>query len=207
MATPKVTFNEKTSGTISGTIVDELGAGINGALLDTLFLTIYKRGDPSQRVRSSVDMLADPRFTIDAVGAFVWTIRAEDTQILDDELAVGSNEIHTVYLEFSWNAADSGNLTDPFAVTSGSKTITVSHTAHGLDVGDHAVFRNTENVGGLDLDGVYVVKTKTVNSYTIEHQTAATSTDASGGGPVEYFYNGKTSSDELLIVTKHVDPT
>lgn len=207
MATPKVTFNEKTSGTITGTIVDELGAGINGDLLETLFVTIYLRGDPSQRVRSSIDMIADPRFSITTAGVFTWTIRAEDTQILNSELAIGSSEVHTVYFEFGWNSPDTGSLTNPFSVTADSKTVTVTHVAHGLEVGDHVVFNNAEDVGGIDLDGCYVVKTKATDSFTIEHQTAAETTDPAGGGAVSYFYNGKTASDELLIVTRHVDPT
>lgn len=207
MATPKVKFNEKTSGTISGTIVDELGVGIDGALLETLFVTIYVQGDTAQRVRTSVDMLTDPRFAITSAGVFTWTIRAEDTQILDSDLAIGSSEVHTVYFEFGWNSPDTGTLADPFSVTAASKTITVTHNAHGLIVGDHAVFNNAEDVGGIDLDGCYVVQTVTVNTFTIEHQTAAATTDAGGGGGVSYFYNGKTASDELLIVTKHVDPT
>jgi len=207
MATAKVKFNEKTSGTISGTLADENGTGIDGATLETLFGTIYMRGDPAQRLRTSVDLLADPRFTITSAGVFTWTIRAEDTELLDADLAIGSSETHTVYLEFSGQSADSGTLTNPFATTAAAAAVTVNHTAHGLAVGDTVVFNTAENAGGLDLDGCYTVKSVDTNSYTIQHKTAATSTDATAGGAVSYYYNGQTSSDELFLIIKHVDPT
>ena len=209
MATPKVTFNEKTSGEITGKLVDEDGTGIAGRLLESATVTIYKQGDTTQRIRSTDDLLTDSRFTIASDGNFTWTIRPNDTQILDSELPIGQTETHVAYFEFTWASPQTGTLTDPFSTTSGSKTVTVSHTSHGLTVGDHVTYNQTDDrSGGIDLDGIYLVKTTPdADSYTIEHKTAATATDAAAGGSTSYYYNGTAASAEILMVSRHTDPT
>lgn len=80
--------------------------------------------------------------------------------------------------------------TDPFAMTSGSALVTVTHTSHARNVGDAVFFDGATEAGGITIDGEYpVLSVPDANSYVIEHSEAATSTDASGGGAsVTYEY-------------------
>jgi len=82
-----------------------------------------------------------------------------------------------------------GELTDPFDTTDTETTVNVSDTAHGLIVGQKVSFANATAVGGVTIDGAYVVATVVdADNYTIEHTSAATST-ANGGGTVDYEYS------------------
>ena len=83
-----------------------------------------------------------------------------------------------------------GTLADPFSTTDTSATVTVAHTSHGLVVGQYVNFSGASAVGGITIDGEYVVQTvPDANSYTIEHSSAATSTAGPGGGAsVAYSY-------------------
>ena len=83
--------------------------------------------------------------------------------------------------------SSSGTLTNPFATTSGSATVTVTHATHGRAAGDYVEFDGASAVGGITIDGNYPVVTVTTNDYTITHGSAASST-ASGGGTVSYEY-------------------
>ncbi len=74
-------------------------------------------------------------------------------------------------------------LSNPFATTSGSPTVTVTDAAGGFRVGDYVTFSNASVVGGLDLNGTYVIQsTPTSSTYTITAGSNASSTVASGGG-------------------------
>src|SRR5690606_35442982 len=66
--------------------------------------------------------------------------------------------------------AASGTLgTDPFATTSGSALVTVTHTAHGRKVDDAVFFDGATEAGGITIDGEYsVVSVPDANSYVIE---------------------------------------
>lgn len=79
------------------------------------------------------------------------------------------------------------SLTGPFAVTSGSATVTVTDTAHGGLVGDTVEFSGASAVGGITIAGEYVIVTRAANSYTITHSAPASST-TSGGGSVTAKY-------------------
>lgn len=81
----------------------------------------------------------------------------------------------------------SGQLTDPFDTTDTETTVEVTHTAHGLDDGATVIFDNATAVGGITIDGAYLVTVVDADNYTIEHSAAATST-ATGGGTVDYEY-------------------
>ena len=82
----------------------------------------------------------------------------------------------------------SGQLTDPFSPTAGLTTVTVAHTNHNLLDGDYTHFANATAVGGVTVNGEYVVTVIDSNSYTIEHTSPATSTAGPGGGTVDYEY-------------------
>ena len=73
-------------------------------------------------------------------------------------------------------------LSNPFATTNLSTTVTVTHTAHGAIDGDFVSFSNVATVGGLDLNNQYQLIYVNANTYTITASSAATSTVAAGGG-------------------------
>ena len=78
---------------------------------------------------------------------------------------------------------------NPFAVTSGSKLVTVTSSGHGLSSGTWVTFTGATAVGGLTLNGSFEVITAIDgNTYTIISSTAASSTASGGGAAVAYTY-------------------
>lgn len=79
---------------------------------------------------------------------------------------------------------------DPFATTISSADVTVTHASHGVVVGQTVNFSGAAAAGGITVSGDYTVTSVIgVNSYTITHSIAATSTVAAGGGAaVAYSY-------------------
>ncbi len=73
-------------------------------------------------------------------------------------------------------------LSNPFATTNLSTTVTVTDAAHGAVNGDYVTFNDVAPVGGLDLNGEYSITYVDANTFTIVSATAATSTVAAGGG-------------------------
>jgi len=80
-------------------------------------------------------------------------------------------------------------LTDPFETTSGSPIVTVNDTAHGItSVGTKVLFDGATAVGGLTIDGEYLVASIVGDDeYTITAGSNASST-ATGGGSVTVSY-------------------
>lgn len=78
-------------------------------------------------------------------------------------------------------------LTNPFATTSGSPTVTVTHTAHGATAGNYVVLSGATAVAGLTLNGEYQVVSATTNTYTITASSNANAT-TTGGGSVSVIY-------------------
>ncbi len=82
------------------------------------------------------------------------------------------------------------SLSNPFTTTSGSTTVTVVDANGGYKDGDYVTFSNATAVGGLTLDGEFVLSLTTVsaaNTYTITASSAASSS-ATGGGTVSAEY-------------------
>lgn len=78
---------------------------------------------------------------------------------------------------------------NPFSVTSGSKVVTVTHNAHGADVGAFVTFSGGTTVAGLDLNNEYeIVKVVNSNSYIITASANASSTTTGGGASVAAAY-------------------
>ena len=95
-------------------------------------------------------------------------------------------------------AEDSGNLSNAFAVTSGSSTVTVTDSAHGMLDGNRIV------LGAASFNGVswsanteFTISVINTNSYTFTAAQNASSTASSVGGTVAYQYllnPGQTTS-------------
>ena len=84
--------------------------------------------------------------------------------------------------------AQTDTLTNPFATTSGSKTVTVTDVAYSPGVGDYVIFSGASAVGGLTISGEYqVVTVPNATTYTITAASNASST-ATGGGTVTAKY-------------------
>jgi len=92
-------------------------------------------------------------------------------------------------------------LTNPFDTTSGSPNVTVNDTGHGAIAGAYVTFDSFSAVGGITLDGEYLLQTAGVNDYTITHSSNASSTVSGGGGTgnAEYQINpGQENTAEAL---------
>lgn len=80
-------------------------------------------------------------------------------------------------------------LTDPFTTTSGSAVVSVAAAGHGLDVGSTVVFTGASSIGGITLNGSYVVTaTPSSSVFEVTHTAPASSTVAGGGGSVSARY-------------------
>lgn len=109
---------------------------------------------------------------------------------------VSSIEVKTNITPF----VDTGTLgNDPFTTTNASKIVTVQDTAHGRTVGSTVIFSGATAVGGITINGEYLVNTVVDSShYTIMHSAAATSGATGGGASVAYQY--ELSPGEVNVV-------
>ena len=83
-------------------------------------------------------------------------------------------------------------LSNPFATTNASTTVTVTDSSHGAMSGDFVSFSNVAPVGGLDLNNEYQVTVIDTNTYTITAASAASSTATGGGTTVNAVYQINT---------------
>jgi hypothetical protein len=77
---------------------------------------------------------------------------------------------------------------DPFATTSGSTTVVVTHATHGAINGDFVTFSGATAVGGLTLNAEFQLTYLTANTYSITASSAASSTASGGGSSVVAAY-------------------
>lgn len=74
-----------------------------------------------------------------------------------------------------------------FATVNGSKTVTVTISAHGASDGDYVTFSGAVAVGGItapNLNTEFIVDQVTTNTFTITVATAATSSTSGGGSAI-----------------------
>ena len=92
---------------------------------------------------------------------------------------------------------NTGSLgSNPFVVTSGSPTITVTHSSHGLSVGDRVTYAGSSAVGGITPNSVEMVIASVVNanSYTVNFTSNASSGATGGGSSVTFTANNGTQT-------------
>jgi hypothetical protein len=95
------------------------------------------------------------------------------------------------------------SLTNPFTTTSGSATVTVTDANGGYTNGDYVTFSNTTAVGGLTLDGEFVVNqtvTSAAGTFTITASSNASSS-ATGGGTVSAAYQINVGNAFAIPIT------
>lgn len=85
-------------------------------------------------------------------------------------------------------------LTNPFAMTNGSKTVTVTDTAHGQETGKGVYYEGATAVGGQTVSGQYTITVVNDDSYTIQLAANASST-ATGGGTVKRSFADRATAD------------
>jgi hypothetical protein len=87
-------------------------------------------------------------------------------------------------------------LTNPFAMTSGSPTVTVTHSSHGASVGDFVTFDSFSTAQGLDMNNEFEI-TSIVdgNNYTVTHTSNASGTASSQGGSGNAKYQINVGTD------------
>ena len=93
---------------------------------------------------------------------------------------------------FDVSAAKAHSLgANPFVVTDGSATITVTHTAHGLSVGNYVTFSGSSAVGGITPNSVEmeVAGVTDANTYTVSFTSNATSSATGGGSSITAKYS------------------
>ncbi len=79
------------------------------------------------------------------------------------------------------------SIANPFTMTVGSKIVTVSAPAHGVEPEQGVVFVGATSVGGLAMNGIFeVLSVVDINTFTVEASTAATSSAGPGGGTVSF---------------------
>jgi len=125
---------------------------------------------------------------------FSWTSLSTGRKLT----GVGTNE--KIYVEVGGDYNDitplkaTEALTDPFATVNGSTTVTVTDASAVYSIGDRVIFSGATAVGGVTVDGEYVVQSISGSDYTITVDTPATS-DATGGGSVTAKYLISAGSD------------
>lgn len=90
-------------------------------------------------------------------------------------------------------------LTNPFTTVNTSRTVTVTDATYSPNAGDYVIFSGASTVGGLNLNGEFVIQS-VLNStqYTITSINAATS-GATGGGSVTTQYEYPVGSNTYTI--------
>lgn len=76
------------------------------------------------------------------------------------------------------------NLNNVLSTTNGSPMVTVAWTNHGMGNGFRVIFKAPVTIGGITLDGTYVISNVGGSSFTIQHSSNATSTVSNGGGRI-----------------------
>lgn len=187
--------------------------GLNMALL-----TVWDR-DSKTLIRPSHDVLNAGTVAIvattndsgDAITQLTWSVEPLDTELVN--VARGS-ETHLAAFEFAWDATLIRSLSNPISTTAGSASVTVTASSHGLVVNDWIAIVGSSTVGGLQLDGLHLVRSVIdANRFTIEHRPRLTTIDtnaaatAVGGGAVQLLINPRTQKSELTLRLNPIDVT
>jgi len=107
-------------------------------------------------------------------------------------IGVGTNTKYYIYFGGTYNditpIVHTSTLTNPFSVTSGSKTVTVTDSTYNPNKGDFVYFSGASAIDGITIAGDYQVQSvPSSTTYTITAANAATGT-GSGGGTVTVQY-------------------
>lgn len=94
-----------------------------------------------------------------------------------------------------WSPAATTTLANGITTSNGSTSVTISFTAHGQQVGDQVRITGADEVGGILLEGPYVIASVPgANSFTITHAIAATSNAGPTGNLTVETFRGKLAN-------------
>ena len=77
---------------------------------------------------------------------------------------------------------------NPITTSSGSSTVTVTHSSHGADTGEIVSFSGASAVNGVTLNGAYMLTKVDSNSYTVVDSATASGSGSGGGSSVVASY-------------------
>ena len=135
----------------------------------------------------------------------IWIWQDGDSGVGAQYIGLGTNTKYYIYFGGVYNNITpiiyTSTLTNPFATTNTLTTVTVTDPNYSPAVGDSVTFSGASAVGGLTLNGTYlVVSTPTTTTYTITADSPATST-ATGGGTVTAQYEYPVGNTVYTIGT------
>ena len=130
--------------------------------------------------------------TFNGVCRSLWIWQDGDSGTGTSYIGVGTNTNYYIFSGGVYNDITpityTSTLSGPFSTQNGSTTVTVTDTNYSPSRGDSVVFSGASSVGGLILNGTYVIQsTPTTTTYTITAASPASST-ATGGGTVTAQY-------------------
>jgi hypothetical protein len=110
-----------------------------------------------------------------------------------DVLAAGTEKQLLILQDGTWYditpARASATLSaNPITTSSGSTTVTVTHSSHGADTNEIVSFSGAAAVNGVTLSGAYALTKVDSNSYTVTVASAASGSGAGGGSSVVAAY-------------------
>jgi len=139
------------------------------------------------------------------VARSIWIWADADAGAGNVYTGVGTNSKYYILYGGTYNditpIVHTSALTNPFATTISTTTVTVTDATYSPAVGDFVNFNGTYTVGGVTISGDYEIKTTpTSTTYTITVASAATST-TTGGGSVSAQYEYPTGLNVFSVGT------
>ena len=130
--------------------------------------------------------------TFNGICRSLWVWQDGDSGTGTSYIGVGTNTNYYIYSGGVYNDITpityASTLSGPFSTQNGSTTVTVTDASYSPSRGDSVIFSGASSVGGLILNGTYVIQsTPTATTYTITAASPASST-ATGGGTVTAQY-------------------
>jgi len=205
--TPAVFF-EETTGLFDGELVNEVAGQVTLASIDSLVLTVKDKGSDTvirqEECLNANDVTVTEGATITTIQ---WEPQPDDTKIIT---RANGTERRVVTFQSSHNAGTNGSAAGIIDTVSGSATVTVTITGHGLTIGStgHNVFLNAgAAVDGLTLRGGYrITSVVDANDIQIDAHCDATGTTVGGGGTTEWWLNGRVNKAVYEIPIRRDEP-
>ena len=126
------------------------------------------------------------------VARSIWVWADGDAGTGNSYIGIGTNTKYYIYFGGVYNditpIIHTSTLTNPFTTFSGTPAVLVTDAGYSPGVGDSVTFSGATSVGGLTINGTYVItSTPTPTTYTIV-ASANASSSTTGGGTVTTAY-------------------
>ena len=203
---PKV--HEETTFLFEATLIDEDDAQVALSEIDSLVLLVQEPSGGTELRREECLNQNDVTITEGATSTTLqWLGQVQDTRLVNRTNAV---EQRRATFEYGHNSASNGSASDILSTTSGSSSVSVTITGHGLTVGStgHHVFLNAaDDIGGLTIRGGFrITSVDDADTVTIDAHCEASSTVASDGGLTEWWLNGKVNKAVFKFAVHRDEP-